>query len=366
MKRLTVVAISLVLVIGTGTRCMAPEPQIIIQTRVIEKPLNDRVVVKEVTRLVPGATPTRAESTITPSRPLPTRTPTASPPTLRHYLPPGREQDEQMYIRFGQMLKQRTGYGFEVTVPASYPEAIQALCDGRADIAWLATPAYLIANDLCGAEARFAVARSGAWHHVGQIMVQVDKVRMARGRAPIRSLTDLNDRVIGFTDPLSTTGYLFPKAMLIDSEVRPSEEIFFGGDAQAVLAVYSGEVDAAAAYWRPIRSDGSIGDARATLLGEHPDVTQVVKILRLTDPIPNDPVVFRKGLPVSVKDSLVASFIDLAKSDEGSELLYLLYGIAGLVPADDSDYDVVRKMGATLQLDFADILGGQFPHTLAR
>lgn len=343
----------LVFLMVTLVGCVVTEPQIIIQTKVLQRPGHREIVTREVTRIV------KEVVIVTLSPPTPTPTPTPPPPLVRLYFAPAsnpEDDDLPAYHRLAELLAERTGYTVSASVPASYHDSIEALCNGQADIAWLATPAYIIANDACGAEARFSVIRNGYAFHVAQIMVQADKLRAAREVAAVDALKDLNDQAFGFTLPNSTTGYLFPKAMLIDSTVVPSQEVFLGGDAQAVLAVYKGEVDAAAAYWAPIRSDGSVGDARAMLLDAYPDVVQVVKILRLSDPIPNDPVVFAGHVPPDVQDKLVVAMIDLAKSDEGSELFYELYHITGLAPADDSDYAIVRQMGDTLHLSFAQIL----------
>jgi len=85
----------------------------------------------------------------------------------------------------------------------------------------------------------------------------------------------------------------------------------------------------------------------------YPDVEQGVKMLRLSNEIPNDTVSFRKTLPQEYKDRIVTAILDMAKSPEGLDLLGKLYNITGLVPAVDSDYDIVRRMGETLGFDFS-------------
>lgn len=258
------------------------------------------------------------------------------------------------------MLERRTGYDLHITVPSSYTDAVEALCTKETDMAWLGTVAYMVANETCDCEARFSIVREGSAVHVSQIMVQSDQVREDRGLEPIRSLQDLDGKEFGFSDPLSTTGYILAKMMLLDGGVEPGHEVFLGGDAQAVLAVYRGEIDAAAGYWNHLCSDGSVCDARATVLDMHPDVAQVVKILCLSDPVPSDAIVFRRDLSPSMKDRLALAFIDLTKSATGSALLRESYGASGLVPVVDGDYGLLRRAAATLRVDFVDILEGNF------
>ena len=278
---------------------------------------------------------------------------------IRMYFVPSSEADAVLASgqRIADMLTEATGYEFEVAVPTSYAAVIEALCAGKADVAWLATFAYVLANQKCGVEARLTTVRFGASTYSAQIIAQSDKVREERGLQPIRSLEDIQGKRFAFTDPLSTSGYLFTKTMLEDASVKPAEELFAGGHPQVVLAVYTGDVDAGACYWSPLRPDGTIGDARRTALEQYPDVAEKVKIVQLSDPIPNDTVSFRKDMDQEVKEKLVAAILEMAESDDGQQILGELYNITGLVPAADSDYDVVRNMGRTLGFDFEKALG---------
>ncbi|MBN1400839.1 MAG: PhnD/SsuA/transferrin family substrate-binding protein [Anaerolineae bacterium] len=241
-------------------------------------------------------------------------------------------------------------------IPTSERDTMDALCAGEADVAWMSVPAYLLAKERCDVSARYRGVRF-AWAATrGQIVVQSADVRTARGLAPIASLADLNGASMGYTEPDSTTGYLFPKAVLLSAGVEPGEEIFLAGDAQAVLAVYNGEVDAAAGFWAPPRADGTIGDARAAILGAYPDVVQRVEILYLTASIPSDPLVFRGNLSEEVSKRLSLAFDTLARSEEGRSLLFQLYGLTGLLPTNDGDYDAVREMRSLLDIDLGRLL----------
>jgi len=275
--------------------------------------------------------------------------------------PPQIKRDDEDSVpleEIEEMLERRTGYDLDVAVLESYDDAIEALCSGKADVAWLATPAYIIANDTCGSEAVFSGVRQDCAGQVSQIMVQADQVRQSRDLEPIRSLQDLDGKAFGFTDPLSITGHLIAKGMLLNAGVKPGHEVFLGGDAQAVLAIYRGEIDAAAGYWSHLGRDGSVRDARAILLDVYPDAAKVVKVLCLSDPVPNDAIVFRRDLPPRVKDKLVLGFIGLARSRTGSEILYEAYGVTGLVSVGDRDYDFLRRAATMLHIDFADIPEG--------
>lgn len=277
---------------------------------------------------------------------------------IQMYFVPSSEAD--VVLASGQeiadMLAEQTGYEFEVAVPTSYAAVIEALCAGKADVAWLATFAYVLANDRCGVEAKLTTVRYGSASYRSQIIALSNEEREAMGLDPIESVDDLEGASFAFTDPLSTSGNLFPRAMILDAGIELGEEVFAGGHPQVVLAVYNGDVDAGATYWSPELPDGTIGDARATALETYPDVAEKVKIVTLSDPIPNDTVSFREDLPEEIKENLTQAILDMAESDEGQEMLGELYNITGLVRATDEDYDIVRNMGETLDFNFEEAL----------
>jgi phosphonate transport system substrate-binding protein len=140
--------------------------------------------------------------------------------------------------------------------------------------------------------------------------------------------------------------------MLKKRGVVVREEMFAGGHTQSVLKVYQGDVDAAAAFYSPRDSvTGEYLDARAKVAPSHPDVYDRVKILCLTEPIPNDPVVMRKGLPQAIERALLAALLDFQKTPEGKASLMQIASVEGFVPTVDADYNDVRKLVSTYGID---------------
>ena len=347
-NRVFVLAMVSVLFLLFLANCTAPPtPTPVVVTRVAT------VLVKE-TVIQTVVVPTEKVVTATPLPP----TPTPKPATIRMYFVPSTEVDKIIASgkKIADMLKKSTGYDFEVAVPTSYAAVIEALCAGKADVAWLATFAYVLASEKCGVEAKLATVRFGLSTYNAEFITLADKERQAKGLKPIKTLEDLNGAKFAFTDPVSASGYLFPKYMLEQAKVKLGQEIFAGGHPQVVLAVYKGEVDAGATFFSPLRPDGTIGDARRNVIETYPDVEQKVKILRLSDPIPNDTVSFRKDLPQDVKDKIVSALLAMAKTSEGVKVLGELYNITGLAPASDADYDIVRGMAKTLGIDLGKLV----------
>ena len=69
-----------------------------------------------------------------------------------------------------------------------------------------------------------------------------------------------------------------------------------------------------------------------------------MKIIDFTEDIPNDPFVFRKDIPVEVKEKIIKALLAFQATPVGRKALFETYSVEGLAPAQDSDYDGLRKM----------------------
>ncbi|TMI80802.1 MAG: phosphate/phosphite/phosphonate ABC transporter substrate-binding protein, partial [Bacillati bacterium ANGP1] len=127
-----------------------------------------------------------------------------------------------------------------------------------------------------------------------------------------------------------TSGYLFPLAGLKKAGYDPQkffgQTVFAGSHNNVVLAVYQGRVDAGAVY----------EDARGSVQKTLPDVMQKVKVVWRSDPIPNDTVSLREGLPAAVKDRVTKALLRFSEQPAGLESLKALHEIEAL-----ADYDLL-------------------------
>jgi phosphonate transport system substrate-binding protein len=129
---------------------------------------------------------------------------------------------------------------------------------------------------------------------------------------------------------------------LNDHHIKPKETVFAMRHDNVVSMVYQGQVDAGATFYvAPF--EGKIQDARMLVKAQYPDVEEKIKIIEFTDPIPNDPVVFRKDLPEDMKQKISDALIRYVKTDEGRQTLQRLSGVTGLVPTSDREYDKTRE-----------------------
>ncbi|MBM4402779.1 MAG: phosphate/phosphite/phosphonate ABC transporter substrate-binding protein [Candidatus Cloacimonetes bacterium] len=245
-------------------------------------------------------------------------------------------------------LHQATGLQFKVAVPTSYAAVIEALGNYQADIAWLSTYAYILAKQKFDAEVKLMTVRNGLKSYRGQFVVRAD--------SGIERIEDIAGKVIAYTDAASTSGYIYPSAILKQKGIAPQDYFFAGGHTQAILAVYSGRADVACTYWSPPDETGKPKDAREKLLETYPDIFSRISIIGYTDWIPNDTVTFRKHIPVEIRDRITGALLEFATIEQGRQTLKSLYDIDGLEPASDADYEIVRTTLRLLDMDPAKMM----------
>jgi phosphonate transport system substrate-binding protein len=248
---------------------------------------------------------------------------------------------------FKSYLESVTPYKFEVSIPQSYVAVVEAFGTKKADIAAFTTYGYILAHEKYGAEARLTVLRHGSADYKSQFVTRKD--------SGIDTLADLNNKKVAFVDPASASGYLLPLKTLKDKKVNIKEKVFAGKHDNVISMVYNKQVDAGATFWSPQDEEG-IQDARRLVKTQYPDVEEKVKILDLTDSIPNDPIVFRKDLPEEMKNKIEEAMLKFIGTPEGKEAFKKIYGVDGLKKSSDKDYDGVRSMLKELGQDAADLL----------
>jgi phosphonate transport system substrate-binding protein len=244
-------------------------------------------------------------------------------------------------------LETHTPYKYKVSIPASFIAVVEAFGTNRADVAALNTFGYILANEKYGVQARLTVIRFGESTYRSQFL--------AKTKSMINSIDDLAGKKLAFVDPASTSGYLLPLKLLQDKSIKPKETVFAMRHDSVVSMIYQGQVDAGATFYSP-PANHEIQDARRLVKTQYPDVEEKIKIVQLTDPIPNDPIVFRKDLPEDMKKAITDAFIAYVKTPEGKDAFEKLYGVTDLKPATDADYDKVRDLLKALGKSATDMM----------
>ncbi len=278
---------------------------------------------------------------------------TAENPVKLHFVPSvDAKVIEDNSKKFKEHLEKTTPYKYEITIPQSFVAVVEAFGTKRADVAAINTFGYVLAHDKYQAEARLTVLRHGSSTYQSQFIAKAD--------GNIKKLEDLAGKKIAFVDAASTSGYLLPLKTLKDKKIEPKETMFAQKHDNVVSMVYQGQVDAGATFYSPPSKDDKgveqIEDARRLVKTQYPDVEKKVAIISLSEPIPNDPIVFRKEMPEEMKTKIIQAMMGFVATPEGKDAFKAIYGVTDLKLATDADYESVRTMLKTLGKDASDFM----------
>lgn len=264
---------------------------------------------------------------------------------IKLFLIPGQDPVvlEDNGKKVAEYLSKKTNLQFDVKVPPSYIAVVEAFGSNKADVAVMNTFGYILAHEKYGAEAHLMGTHFGQTSYQGQIITR---------KGHLKKLEDIDGKKFAYVDPASASGFLQPTELFRKKNIKPKESVFGGKHDTVITMVYQRQVDAGATFYSP-ETNGKPQDARKLVLTQFPDVFEKISILALTDPIPNDPIVFRKDLPMALKSKVQASLVEYLKTEDGKDTFMKLYNMNDVMPVTDEHYDEVRKslqrLGKTAQ-----------------
>jgi phosphonate transport system substrate-binding protein len=176
---------------------------------------------------------------------------------------------------------------------------------------------------------------------------------LTRTDSGVRRLDDLIGTNFAFSDETSTSGHIFARALLQRSGVTLGHVLFAGGHPNVVQAVRDGKVSGGAAFYSPpsaanLRDGTLVGDARFLILKNMPTqeerakLLNEVRIIALTNPIPNDVCCVRRGFSETVWEQFEGSMQRFLETPDGRSAYYDLVAGVAAAPTTDADFDQFR------------------------
>jgi phosphonate transport system substrate-binding protein len=265
------------------------------------------------------------------------------PSTLHVGVIPNVSPDKQraQYEPFGKYLSKRLGVKVELFVATDYAGVVTALVAKKIDIAYLGGLTYVQAAQ----QARITPLvtevdrETGAREYLSAVIV--------KSTSPFSSTRDLvaAHASFAFGDPSSTSGSLYPRAMLDQAGVHcstrdisrcpPLKKVTFtGGHDATAAAVYNGSVDAGGIELRILHRLERQGAVPAGSL-------RVIE----THKVMGYPWVAREGLGTVARDAVVRAFTSMA-----DPALLDLMRAKRYVQVSAGDYTEVHDLAARLGL----------------
>ncbi len=232
-------------------------------------------------------------------------------------------------------LEKLTPYKYKFSVPTSYVAVIEALGSKRADFAFFGTFPYIVANNKYGVKALLIIGRHGHFTYRSQIVVRAD--------SNIKNLKGLAGKKVAFVDPSSTSGFILPNYEFKKNNIKPSETVFAQRHDNVITMLYQKQVDAGATFYSP-PANGKIQDARRLVLTQYPNIEKEVNIIHLTQKIPNEPFVGRKGIDPEIEYTVVNALLKYIKTKKGKDVFKKIGLITGLRKATNKDYESIRSV----------------------
>ncbi len=157
---------------------------------------------------------------------------------------------------------------------------------------------------------------------------------VSREDSGLQKLEDLKGKSFSFTDPKSTSGYLFLLAQIIKSGLlldEFSEVKFLKRHANSLLAVYNGHIDAGATSYTAI---------------DKVDIDmEQINIIWKSEPIYRRPWIARKELPSDVFKIIQNAMLKMgAPGNPEYEPVFNELTTKGFIQGHDRDYGNVRKV----------------------
>jgi phosphonate transport system substrate-binding protein len=293
--------------------------------------------------------------TAAPTVPAPVCAPIANPPTAKAgelgspdkpitivFVPSGDSgKIAKASTAIADCLNKVTGLSFKIETGTSYAAAIEAMGAEKAQVGFLNTFAIL------GAQAKYGIIpalinlRKYSTNDLDPDKALKDQLEpfykgqfIANNASGIKTLADLKGKTFCFVDPLSTSGYVVPRIILLANGIDPDKDFKAtqnaGSHNNVAIAVYKGDCDAGVTFIDVLT------DKAANLAATYPDITDKVSVFAVTDRIPNDGVQYIKSLDPTLQAAITDALLAMSTDPGGKAVLAGLYTINAFQKIDST------------------------------
>ena len=243
--------------------------------------------------------------------------------------------------RFAEVCGAVLKLAISVSVAYDYERLLRDLLDEAIDFAWMPPLAHAQAAGQ-GAQLAAVSQRGGRLFYRSAIL--------ARAELGWSTVHDVRRARVAWVDPASASGHIFPRLFLVASGIPASRlfrsERFLGAATNACRAVSQGEADLCACF---VSSADTVHDAQREIDRTFGTAAAGLKVFALTEPIPPDGIIFRKGIASADVKAHQKELLGLHQVAAGKEALAALFQAERLAPVNKPVLDALARLRAEVE-----------------
>lgn len=238
------------------------------------------------------------------------------------------------YTPILENVSSKLGLRARVMIVSNYDALGRSLLNGTIDLGWFSPFAYVSTKKQGNITPLVTTVVNNNSSYLGYIIARKDK--------KCTSLEDLRGKRFAFVDKQSASGYVYPRAMLLQAGKDPehffTETIFCGSHNRVIDAVLDGTADAGGTYSEALEA--------ARLRGL--PVNDLIVLAR-TEPIPKDAIAARPGMDPKLLEKIRNLFIQINPANVELGTIMGKIGLSGFIIAKDEMYDVIRNVAKVVK-----------------
>lgn len=235
-------------------------------------------------------------------------------------------------------LSQKLGVKVEAFTASNYIGVVEGIGSGSVDFGFIPPFAYLLAKEKNNVTALLtSKGLTGEAGYYSYLYTTKD--------SGINSIEDIKGKRVAFVDPSSTSGYIYPGAMLVNAGINLEKDVttlFTGGHDKSLQLLLNGDVDVIASY----------GNLAKKFNKDFPEAEEKVKELSKSDLIPGITLVAsNQQLDEEMQKKLFDAFKEIEKDPQTMEIFKKMFNITGFNDVDEPAYKKVEDTAKIMNVD---------------
>ena len=234
-------------------------------------------------------------------------------------------------------LSERLGVKVEAFTASNYIGVVEGIGSGSVDFGIIPPFSALLAQKQSNAKPILtSKGKTGKPGYTAELYVRKD--------SGIKNLQDVKGKKVAFVDPSSSSGYIYPGAMLVEAGLNLEKDIsyqFSGGHDKSLQLLLNKDVDVIATF------DG-VEDRYAK---DFPQAKTDIQKLATSDMIPGIMVTVSSKMDKDLQDKLEKALLDIENDPKLKELFTKMFSITGFTDVDQEAYKKVEATAKVMNVD---------------